>query len=187
VAWLSVVVPVLIIVASGLASGCAEPARDQVPDQPGRYKSAASVRADRRAYDGAPPVIPHAPMGASCVQCHNERGLFVEGLGYAPPSPHELTRGMGATARCVQCHVFARTDRLFVATRFDGLDQDMRPGSRLYPGAPPVMPHREFMRENCRACHTGPAAREPIRTSHPERQRCRQCHAAERTRATFQR
>ena len=32
------------------------------------------------------------------------------------------------------------------------------------------------MRENCAACHDGPGAREEIRTSHPERTRCRQCH-----------
>jgi cytochrome c-type protein NapB len=41
------------------------------------------------------------------------------------------------------------------------------------------------MRENCAACHTGPAAREEIRTSHPERTRCRQCHVPVTTREIF--
>lgn len=171
-----------------LLAGCSAPTGSEpVPGQPGRAKSAAEVRAKRRAYDGAPPVIAHDPMGASCVQCHNQRGLAVDGLGYAPPSPHEATRGMGPTARCTQCHVYARTDDVFVDSSFAGLAQDLRRGSRLYPGAPPVMPHRVFMRENCRACHTGPAAREAIRTSHPERARCRQCHVEARTGETFRR
>jgi cytochrome c-type protein NapB len=43
------------------------------------------------------------------------------------------------------------------------------------------------MRENCTACHDGPAAREEIRTPHPERVRCRQCHLTVATTATFER
>jgi cytochrome c-type protein NapB len=41
------------------------------------------------------------------------------------------------------------------------------------------------MRENCAACHAGPAAREEIRTSHPERTRCRQCHVEVTARSEF--
>lgn len=169
--------------------GCSSPPSTShpVPDRPGSFKTTATRRAERRAYDGAPPVIPHAPLGASCIECHNEHGLAVEGLGYAPPSPHEITRGMGDTARCRQCHVFSRTSEVFVASGFTGMAQDLRRGTRLYDGAPPVIPHPVFMRENCIACHTGPAAREEIRTSHPERTRCRQCHAASRTGELFRR
>ena len=75
---------------------------------------------------------------------------------------------------------------MFVANAFVGLRQDLRKGQRLTDYSPPVIPHKTFMRENCTACHTGPAAREEIRTPHPERARCRQCHVAVTTLATFQ-
>ena len=42
--------------------------------------------------------------------------------------------------------------------------QDLRQGKRLNALAPPPIPHKPFMRENCVACHSGPAAREEIRT-----------------------
>ncbi|TAH36421.1 MAG: hypothetical protein EYC70_11525 [Planctomycetota bacterium] len=143
---------------------------------PGPQKTAAAQRAERRLFDGAPPVIPHQSFGVACISCHNERGLEVAGVGFAPPSPHADTRGMSAISRCTQCHVFRATEALFGANDFDGLRQDLRRGARLYGGAPPVIPHQVFMRENCRACHSGPAAREEVRCSHPERARCVQCH-----------
>jgi hypothetical protein len=158
-----------------------------VPGQDGMVKSSASVRAIRRAYDGSPPVIAHAPIGAACTQCHNERGVEVPGLGYAPPSPHEKTAGLSALSRCQQCHVYRQTDALFAATSFEPLSQDLRKGTRLYGGAPPVIPHLVQMRENCSACHTGPAAREEIRCDHPERARCQQCHVPTCTTAEFAR
>jgi cytochrome c-type protein NapB len=139
-------------------------------------KTPALERATRRLFDGAPPVIPHPPMGAACTSCHNREGMRVEGLGFSPPSPHELTAGMSALSRCQQCHVFQQTEEPWVGNTFVGLPQDLRQGSRLYEGAPPVMPHSKLMRENCQACHAGEAAREEIRTSHPERFRCMQCH-----------
>jgi nitrate reductase cytochrome c-type subunit len=72
--------------------------------------------------------------------------------------------------------VFRTTDDLFVASEYEGLAQDLVAGDRATPGAPPRIPHRILMRENCVACHDGSAAREEIRTTHPERWRCRQCH-----------
>jgi cytochrome c-type protein NapB len=152
--------------------------RVPVPDRAGATKSSAAARADRRAYDGAPPVIPHAPLGAECVSCHDAHGVAVPELGFAPPSPHGADAMAGGLARCTQCHVFRSTDDLLVASAFVGLPQDLRRGHRLNPLAPPVIPHRTRMRENCLACHSGPAAREEIRTSHPERVRCQQCHLA---------
>jgi cytochrome c-type protein NapB len=68
------------------------------------------------------------------------------------------------------------TERVFQANDFEPLRQDLRPGSRAHPGAPPVIPHKVFMRENCLSCHSGPGGREEIRTTHPERTRCMQCH-----------
>ncbi len=144
-------------------------------------------RAARRAYDGAPPVIPHGNLGASCVACHSAKGIQFGEMGFAPPMPHETSpgKGPGKFARCTQCHVFKETDEVFVENSFAGLQQDLRRGSRQNPLAPPVMPHPVFMRENCAACHTGPAAREEIRCTHPERGRCNQCHVAPVTQTEF--
>lgn len=142
-------------------------------------------RAERRAFDGAPPVRPHGELGMACTECHNQQGRAVEGLGFAPPSPHALTEGLSAVSNCRQCHVLQKTDEVFVASSFVGLPQDLRPGRVASPGAPPVMPHPRFMRENCLACHAGPAARPEIRTPHPERERCVMCHVEQRSRGSF--
>lgn len=150
-------------------------------------KSSAAERAARRAYDGAPPVIPHQSFGVACISCHNEKGVEVAGVGFAPPSPHEGTPGMSAASRCQQCHVFRGGEGEFAANAFSGLPQNFRKGERLYRGAPPSIPHRLFMRENCLACHGGGAAREEIRCSHPERSRCLQCHAASSDAPVFSR
>jgi len=130
-------------------------------------------RADGRAYDGAPPVIPHIASGA-CATCHDADGSEIAGVGVAPASPHG--RADGAFTRCRQCHVRPVTDTSFVASRFNGLPQGPWPGGRATPGAPPTIPHALQMRENCLTCHAGPASRVEIRTTHPERVRCRQCH-----------
>lgn len=150
-------------------------------------KTPAAERALRRSFDGAPPVIPHEPFPSPCIECHNERGMQVAGVGFSPPTPHEPTEGMSLTSRCRQCHVFAGDAPPFVANSFTGLRQDLRQGRRQNPYAPPVMPHLALMRENCLACHTGPAAREEIRTTHPDRGRCRQCHLEQQTTDRFRR
>lgn len=147
-----------------------------VPGHAGALKTSAVLRAGRRAYDGAPPVIPHAEMPGDCVACHDELGLAIDGVGFSPPCPHEGTRGLSLLSRCTQCHVYRRTESLFVASTFVGLPQDLRRGTRAHDEAPPVIPHETFLRGNCSACHDGPAAREEIRTPHPERESCRQCH-----------
>ena len=87
----------------------------------------------------------------------------------------------------MQCHVFKRTDEVFRDSEFVGLAQDLRRGQQLHEFAPPVIPHQLLLRENCQACHTGPAAREEIRCSHPERPRCVQCHVAARVTDVFTR
>jgi len=171
-------------VAFALAA-CAAPEQVEVPGRPGAVKTAATKRAERRLYDGAPPVIPHEEMGADCIECHGVEGMALGDEGFAPPAPHDLTKGLSDSARCRQCHVARETDDVFRANTFVGLRQDLRSGKRLYPGAPPVMPHPAFMRENCLACHSGPAAREEIRTPHPDRPRCRQCHVEQTTTSRF--
>lgn len=163
------------MLAAVLVAACGT--RASAPESERAAPTPEAVRAARRAYDGAPPTPPHGDFGMSCGACHDADGRSV-GDAYAPPSPHLGTAEEGATPRCRQCHVFVTTDALFVANGFMGLPQNMRPGGRASPGAPPTIPHRLQMRENCLACHGGPAARPAIRTSHPERPRCRQCHVA---------
>jgi len=132
-------------------------------------------RAAGRAYDGAPPVIPHAIAG-ECSTCHDDDGSEIAGIGMAPASPHGEVAVSGALRRCRQCHVPSLTSELMVASVFNGLPQGAWKGGRATPGAPPTIPHTLQLRENCLACHAGPASRVEIRTSHPERRRCRQCH-----------
>lgn len=158
-----------------------------VPGIEGAQKSAASVRAKRRAYDGAPPVIAHKPFGAACTNCHTMKGVNLPGVGFAPPMPHGKTLGMIDTKTCTQCHVWKQTDNVWKHSTFVGLRQDLRRGKQGFFTSPPVIPHSFQMRENCVACHSGPAAREEIRCSHPERPMCSQCHVPRTTPNTFQR
>ena len=74
---------------------------------------------------------------------------------------------------------------MFVSSSYEGLAQNLAAGDRATPGAPPRIPHRVLMRENCLACHDGPGAREAVRTDHPERSRCRQCHVPVESTAEF--
>ena len=174
------------LLGAGLMASCqSSENKVEVPGKEGAVKSSASARAERRAYDGAPPVIPHADLGATCLSCHTPDGISVPELGFAPAMPHKATSGMSDISRCRQCHVFETTDATFVNSSFAGLRQDMRLGDRFADGSPPVIPHKVFMRENCAACHTGPGAREEIRTSHPERERCVQCHVPQGTTEEF--
>lgn len=174
----------LVLVTISLL-GCGAPHGVEVPGREGATKTAARDRAERRLYDGAPPVIPHRGFSSPCISCHNAEGMAVEGMGFSPPSPHEITAGLSAISRCQQCHVERLTEDVFVASAFVGLEQNLRRGRRLSELAPPVMAHPTFMRENCLACHSGPAAREEIRTPHPERARCQQCHVQQRVASSW--
>lgn len=158
----------LALLSVMLLAGCREAA-------PVAVARSLDSRAAGRAYDGAPPVIPHALIG-SCVTCHDDDGSEIAGIGVAPASPHGSAAAAGALRRCRQCHVAAETQELRVASVFSGLPQGPWKGGRATPGAPPTIPHTLQLRENCLACHAGPASRVEIRTSHPERPRCRQCH-----------
>jgi nitrate reductase (cytochrome), electron transfer subunit len=129
----------------------------------------------RRVFDGAPPLIPHAVSDEmsigdkSCLQCHVSGGYAPEMQAYAPVVPHpELLS-------CTSCHVPVLEDTIFRANEWQ------RPASRLldqaaFDGAPPPIPHPLQMRENCAACHAGPAAPPEIATDHIDRDSCTQCH-----------
>jgi cytochrome c-type protein NapB len=135
-------------------------------------------RAAGRAYDGAPPTIPHDVQTSACTTCHDEDGSAIAGVGVAPASPHGVA-ATGAMSRCRQCHVAETVRAVFAGSVFTGLPQGRWRGARATPGAPPTTPHTLQLREACLACHAGAAARPEIRTSHPDRVRCRQCHVPE--------
>jgi len=136
-----------------------------------------AARSQRVAYSGAPPVIPHARQSGKCIRCHNDVGARTPGIGsgLAPANPHLQTPGMSDQSRCRQCHVFSQTPENFRDNAFVGLKLPTH-GDQAFKGAPPVIPHHQFMRENCRSCHAGEAARPEIRCTHSERARCVQCH-----------
>lgn len=147
-------------------------------DLPALTKTSSAVRAERRLYDGAPPVIPHPPLNITCIECHTDTGKPSPPLGFAPANPHAGTKGVGGLSNCQQCHVFIREHSNFQdgGNGFVGLPERFTLADRLYAGAPPVIPHRIFMRENCTSCHGGPAARPEILCEHADRANCRQCH-----------
>lgn len=147
------------------------------PDAPAEGRTLAMVY-QRRAYAGAPPVIPHdvrADMDGQapgCLACHERGGFVAELKAFAPVTPHpELVS-------CRQCHVPIAERSLFAETLWLSVSPPVRKRAAL-PGSPPQIPHGLEMRENCLACHGGTAAAKEIRVSHPERVNCRQCHAAQ--------
>ncbi len=129
----------------------------------------------RRAYHGAPPIIPHEILddqsyGAdSCLNCHANGDFAPIFGGFAPTTPHpELIN-------CRQCHVPAVTDTLFTEADWQTV---MPPAlnQNALSSSPHPIPHDLLLRENCLACHGGPAVPDEIRVSHPERVNCQQCH-----------
>jgi nitrate reductase (cytochrome), electron transfer subunit len=131
-------------------------------------------RAGRRAFDGAPPVVPHPidQMGvASCLACHAD-GRQIAGIR-VPQMSH------GFMGSCTQCHVEQQSTELHSTTtvinQFRALQARLS-GSRAWEGAPPTIPHTTFLRDNCLSCH-GAGGPEPIRSTHPWRSSCLQCHA----------
>lgn len=141
---------------------------------------------ERRAYPGAPPQIPHQVQSTmesgfnDCLGCHQNGGYASQFQAYAPVTPHpEMTN-------CRQCHVPLNSDQLFVESNWQRVEPPSL-GRAALPGGPPPMPHGLQMRENCSACHSGPAAPKEIRTSHPERLYCRQCHVPSTINDTFTR
>lgn len=130
-------------------------------------RQALLERAQRRAYEGAPPSIPHpaSPNDAACLLCHQD------GKQIGDKFAHRMCHSFHAN--CTQCHIEAVPGQT-VAAFVPPLDKVG--GPRAFPGAPPAMPHTAWMREDCLACH-GPTGLPGLRTTHPERLSCLQCHA----------
>lgn len=142
--------------------------------EPGEKKDALEARARNRAFNGAPPTIPHPieqRSSTSCVACHGQ-GVKTASLRI-PRMSHQFL------ANCLQCHVESAPQYAaassFRQNTFVGLPAPQA-GPRAYPAAPPQIPHTTWMRSDCMSCH-GYAGLHGIRTTHPWRQNCQQCHA----------
>ena len=126
-----------------------------------------------RAFWGAPPPTPHAfvtERGENCLACHARENRIEKGFQAIAPVPHaEYTS-------CQQCHVSGTPSGtgVFRENLFVGLDYPGK-GTRAHPYAPPTIPHKVFMRDNCLSCH-GPVGKQRIASPHPYRSQCQQCH-----------
>lgn len=130
---------------------------------------ALADRSRNRAYDGAPPTIPHpveARSARACLACHGA-GLKV-GERIASKMSHPLM------TNCTQCHV-EQTPTDSPENGFVGVYR-AGPGQRAGPGAPPTIPHSTWLRQDCTSCH-GLVTRAGTRTTHPWLTNCTQCHA----------
>ncbi len=136
-------------------------------------------RASLRAFEGAPPVIPHPIVDLNIQTC---RACHAQGL----QAGDKVARMVSHTylTNCTQCHVESGrampgsamgndrgTDNTFIGFRSSGYG-----GTRASAGAPPVMPHTTFMRTNCVSCH-GEHGYDGWRPDHLSRTNCVQCHA----------
>lgn len=154
-------------------------------------------RETRRAFDGAPPTVPH-PIdqldSAGCMACHGE-GLRSDTLR-ASKIPHPFY------TNCTQCHAeqqarFALASATYENT-FAGVaapangGRASREDSSVVPHTtwmrealqnrdpaadwlPPVVPHTTWMRNDCLSCH-GRTAAPGMESTHPWRANCLQCH-----------
>ncbi len=135
-------------------------------------------RISGRAYEGAPPTIPH-PIDqdgvVACLVCHGV-GATIAAVR-APKISHETY------ANCTQCHVERVAIRPFIEKNPEAIPLDnsfegfhrLGNGDRVWNNAPPQIPHTTLMREDCASCH-GQFGQAGLRTTHPERQNCSQCH-----------
>ncbi len=145
----------------------------EIAISPEEKRMALHQRAINRAYNGAPPTVPHPVdqlSSASCTACHGE--------GWLSMSLRISKMSHGYLANCMQCHVeniLGANQLLVVANSFSGLPAPAG-GPRAFPEAPPMVPHTTWMRSECLSCH-GPTGLYGIRTTHPWRQNCLQCHA----------
>jgi len=146
----------------------------EVQIEVGEKLAALARREQNRAFNGAPPTIPHAieqRSSASCVACHTE--------GFKTASLRIPRMSHGYLANCTQCHIESNPDFMpavvFRENSFAGLPAPQA-GPRAFAGAPPQIPHSTLMRSDCMSCH-GYAGLQGLRTTHPWRHSCQQCHA----------
>ena len=137
-----------------------------------------------RQYPGSPPVIPHGVAAAfattdgNCLACHGKGGYSAEHRAFAPVTPHP------ENSLCFQCHAATTAAKPFVDSTWRSLPPP-RLGNSSLGGSPPTSPHGLQLRENCIACHVGPAAVAEIRVTHASRGNCRQCHVVAQPQEVF--
>lgn len=135
---------------------------------------ALAMREQNRSFNGAPPTIPHLidqMSSATCALCHLD-GIQTASLRISKMSHPNYPN-------CTQCHVENQPKHMevipFGENTFVGLPAPTG-GPRAFSGAPPVIPHSVWMRNECNSCH-GPSGSHGIRSTHPWRTNCQQCHA----------
>lgn len=146
-----------------------------VPDKLAARVREMEKRALLRAFEGAPPVIPHTAADMNLQTC---RACHATGL----QAGEKVARMASHTylTNCLQCHVEDQGQFLdgekAALNSFIGLRPSGYGGTRAWAGAPPVMPHATFMRTNCVSCH-GEHGYDGWRPDHLSRTNCVQCHA----------
>ena len=137
--------------------------------------ASTKIRGSRRAFNGAPPIIPHTienTADAACYACHGK------GMQIGDRVANQMSHGF--LANCTQCHApppptpFVDVD-VEVETTFVGMPAPLK-GERAYDGAPPTIPHSTWMRQTCLACHGNEAGWAGLQSTHPWRVNCLQCH-----------
>lgn len=146
-----------------------------VADKFASRMTAIESRARLRAFDGAPPVIPHTIADINvqtCRACHAQGLKAGDKVARMASHPYLMN--------CTQCHVEAEAAHAAIEpvpeNTFVGRQPSGYGGTRAWAGAPPVMPHAVFMRTNCVACH-GEYGYDGWRPDHLSRTNCMQCHA----------
>lgn len=132
-------------------------------------------RAALRAFEGAPPVVPHPMLDINVQTC---RACHATGLKAGDKTARMVSHPY--LVNCTQCHVEnppdAADDAGAAPNSFAGRHASGYGGTRAWAGAPPVMPHTVFMRTNCTSCH-GEHGYDGWRPDHLSRTNCMQCHA----------
>lgn len=133
-------------------------------------------RARLRAFYTAPPVMPHDRAllrNHDCQYCHSDVRDFRSTDRLSTKTPH------AQLSNCMQCHVAVEPPLGEAAepvdTSWAGLEEPGA-GDRAHALAPPTLPHRLFLRENCLSCHHAESPYVFMRCTHPERGNCLQCH-----------
>lgn len=148
------------------------PQYEEITDE----EAARAQRAALRAFYTAPPVMPHDRSllrNHDCQYCHSEVREFKSTERLSTKTPH------AQMSNCMQCHVAVEAPvgeaAEPVATSWQGLEEPGA-GDRAHLLAPPTLPHRLFLRENCLSCHSTESPYVFMRCTHPERSNCLQCH-----------
>ncbi|MDH4200056.1 MAG: nitrate reductase cytochrome c-type subunit [Spirochaetia bacterium] len=139
-------------------------------------------RAKSRAYEGAPPVIPHFITKSGtryCLSCHG-KGIVFEREARVMNQKNALSKitPHPTWVNCLQCHVIQNDVRLFHKNKFKTFrlahpEKIAKTGEEV---APPLRPHQEENRENCVVCHLSKTADSSIIPKHGMMEGCEACH-----------